>query len=190
MGLWGARVLLVEHDEPALEVASRALRAKGADVMIAPDAGAALATVIGVVPDVLVVDLSRHVEDGIGFVQTVRSLSPEKGGQIPALTLGAVPLARSRLKSWRAALFQGHVLGPLDAVAFQEAVGCWAGRAVERRRRSLARPFWPRDVSRDRRAELRGEMPAAYSPDPWLLGAAGSQWYQRGFSSGSSTGRM
>ncbi len=172
MGIWGARVLLVEHDDPATEVATRALCAKGADVIIVPDAGAALATVIGVVPDVLVVDLSRHLEDGIGFVQTVRSLSPEKGGQIPALTLGAVPLARSRLKAWRAALFQGHVLGPLDPVAFQAAVGFWAGRAVERRRRALDRHLWPRNVSRDRRLELRLEMAPPYSPDRLLLGAA------------------
>jgi CheY-like chemotaxis protein len=172
MGIWGARVLLVEHDETALEVASRALRARGADVIVVPDAGAALATVIGVVPDVIVVDLSRHVEDGIGFVQTVRSLSPEKGGQVPALTLGAVPLSRSRLKSWRAALFQGHVLGPLDPAAFQAAVGFWAGRAVERRRRALNRGLWPLDVLRDRRAELRLEMAPPYSPDRLRLGAA------------------
>jgi hypothetical protein len=163
-------VLLVEHDEPALDVASRALREKGADVIIVPDAGAALATVIGVVPDVLVVDLSRHTEDGIGFVHTVRSLSPEKGGQVPALTLGAVPLARSQLKASRAALFQGHLLGPCDPGALQQAVGWWAGRAVERRSRALGRHLWPRDVSRDRRAELRSALPGLASPSDLLLG--------------------
>jgi DNA-binding response OmpR family regulator len=42
MSIWGARVLLVEHDEQVLEVASRALREKGADVIIVPDAGVAL----------------------------------------------------------------------------------------------------------------------------------------------------
>src|SRR5687767_13840717 len=113
MGIWGARVLLVDDDAEDLDLASRALQERGADVIIVPNAGAALATVIGVLPDVLVVDLSHAAAAGISFVRRLRSLSPEKGGQIPALTLGPLPLEGSALREWLEAGFQGHFLKPI-----------------------------------------------------------------------------
>jgi CheY-like chemotaxis protein len=172
MGIWGARVLLVDDDGEALGVASRALQARGADVIIVPNAGAALATVIGVLPDVLVVDLSRAAAAGIGFVRRLRSLSPEKGGQIPVLTLGAAPLVGSALREWREAGFQGHFLKPFPPLDLTAAVARWAGRAVERRRRALHPRHWPSDVLRDRRAELRLELALPYRPELLVLGTA------------------
>jgi CheY-like chemotaxis protein len=173
MGIWGARVLLVDDDGEALGVASRALQARGADVIIVPNAGTALATVIGVLPDVLVVDLSRAAEAGIGFVCRLRSLSPEKGGQIPALSLGVAPLVGSALREWREAGFQGHFLKPFPPLDLTEAVARWAGQAVERRRRAALDPRgWPSDVLRDRRAELRAELTQPYTPERLVLGTA------------------
>jgi DNA-binding response OmpR family regulator len=156
MGIWGARVLMVDDDVDALQAAGRELRERGADVILVPSAGVALATVIGVVPDVLVVDITLPAHDGMGFVRAVRSLSPEKGGQVPTLTLSAVPLVGRRLEAWREAGVQGHLVkpfAPADLAALVEQV---AGCAVERRRRALDRRHWPRDVSRERRLEVRG----------------------------------
>ena len=147
MPIWGARVLFVGDGEEALEAAARVLQARGADVIVVPSTGAALATVIGVVPDVLVVDLTLTGNDG-RFVRTVRSLSPEKGGQVPVLTLSAVPLDAG---------LQGHLVKPFEPADLAALVERLAGRAVERRRRALDRRYWPRDVSRDRRAEVRAE---------------------------------
>lgn len=157
MAIWGARVLFVDDGEEMLEAAARVLRARGADIIMVPSAGAALATVIGIVPDVLVVDLSLPAHDGMGFVRAVRSLSPEKGGQVPAITLSAVPLAGERQQAWLEAGFQGHFVKPFEPADLAALVERLAGRAVERRRRALDRRHWPRDVSRDRRAEVRGE---------------------------------
>ena len=148
MAIWGARVLFVGDGEEMLEVAARVLQARGADVIVVPTTGAALATVIGVVPDVLVVDLTLTGNDGLGFVRTVRSLSPEKGGQVPAIALGAVCLDAG---------LQGHLVKPFEPADLAALVERLAGRAVERRRRALDRRYWPRDVSHDRRAEVRME---------------------------------
>lgn len=151
--IWGARVLLVDDDLELLEAAGRLLRAGGADVIAVPTGGAALATIIGVTPDVIVVDTTLPGLDAIGLLRAVRALSPEKGGQVPAITLdgcGGEPLDAR----WESA-FQGHLTKPFDPAELVAMVERLAGLAVERRRRPLDRRHWPRDVSRERRAEVR-----------------------------------
>jgi len=166
VGIWGARVLFVDDGDERVDAAARVLRERGADVIGVFSAGAALATVIGVVPDAVVVDITPPAQDGMGFVRAVRSLSPEKGGQVPAITLSAVPLAGERLRAWREAGVQGHFQKPFEPADLAALVERLAGRAVERRRRALDRRQWPRDVSHDRRAEARGD-----GRDAW--------WYER-----------
>jgi CheY-like chemotaxis protein len=138
-----------------LQAAARALRERGADVILVGSAGAALATVIGVSPDLLVLDFGLRARDALGLVRAVRSLSPEKGGQVPAIALGAIPLAGEPLLAWREARFQAHLFKPFDPAELAALAQRLAGRAVERRRRALDRRQWPRDVSRDRRLENR-----------------------------------
>lgn len=164
MGIWGARVLFVDDGGEMLEAAARVLRERGADVIMVPSAGAALATVIGVVPDVLVVDDTLPTHDGIGLVRAVRSLSPEKGGQVPAITLSAVPLAGARLEAWREAGVQGHFRKPFEPSDLAALVERLAGRAVERRQHALDRRQWPRDVSHDRRLEVREHISVTCPP--------------------------
>ena len=172
MGIWGARVLLVDDDGQAFETVKLALQERGADVIIVPNAGIALATVIGVLPDVVVVDLSRAAEAGIGFVRRLRSLSPEKGGQIPALTLAPLPLEGSVLREWLEAGFQGHFLKPIPTPDLTAGVARWAGKTVERRRRAVHPRLWPSGVLRDRRAELRAELTPPYTPERLVLRTA------------------
>ena len=126
MGIRGARVLVVDDDVESLEAVARLLRGRGAQVITVSSPGCALATVIGVVPDVMVVDLDMPGQHGIGLVRAI----------------------------------QGHLAKPLDAEALVELVDRLAGHAVERRRMALDRRQWPRDVSRDRRAEVRDEASA------------------------------
>src|SRR4029079_10950123 len=93
----------------------------------------------------------------------------------------AVPLAGERLRAWREAGVQGHFQKPFEPADLAALVERLAGGAVERRRGALYRRQWPRDVSHDRRAEVRGD-----GRDAWWYER--TSWYQRGFSSGSSTG--
>jgi CheY-like chemotaxis protein len=151
LGIWGARVLVVDEDERMVETAGRLLRAAGADVIAVPSAGAALATVIGVIPDVIVVDTTLPGLDAIGLLRAIRALSPEKGGQVPAIILVA---GQGCEASWPAA-FQAYLTKPFEPPDLIVLVERLAGIAVERRERTLDRRHWPRDVSRERRAEVR-----------------------------------
>jgi CheY-like chemotaxis protein len=67
----------------------------------------------------------------ISLVSAVRCLSPEKGGQVPAITLSGCPLVGDRLEAWRAAGFQGHWVKPFDAAKPVVMVDRLAGQAVE-----------------------------------------------------------
>jgi two-component system CheB/CheR fusion protein len=162
VGIWGARVLVVDDDQEMLEEAIRLLRAGGADVITVPTAGAALATVIGVTPDVLVVDTTMPGLDAMGLLRAVRALSPEKGGQVPAVTLAACAGAGERLEVSRQAAVQGQLTKPFDPAELVAIVERLAGLAVERRQRALDRRHWPRDVSRERRAEVREGRASAW----------------------------
>lgn len=157
MGIWGARVLVVDEDVEMVETAGRLLRAAGADVIAVPSAGAALATVIGVIPDVIVVDTTMPGLDAIGLLRAIRALSPEKGGQVPAIIL----VAEEGREASRRASFQGHLTKPFDPVNLVVLVERLAGIAVERRQSALDRRHWPREVSRDRRAEVRDGSPSS-----------------------------
>lgn len=161
MGIWGARVLVVDDGVEMAESAGPLLRAAGADLIVVPTAGAALATVIGVTPDLLVIDATVPGLDALGLLRAIRALSPEKGGQLPAVIL-APAAGDERIEGWLEAAVQGHLAKPFEPADLLAVVERLAGRAVERRRRALDRRHWPRDVSRDRRAEVRDGLPL-----PW-----------------------
>lgn len=166
MGIWGARVLFVDDGGEMLEAAARVLRERGADVIWVPTGGAALATVIGVTPDVIVVDVTTAGLDAPGLLRAIRALSPEKGGQVPAITLDARVPAEGQLESPRHAAFQGRLTKPFDPGELVALVERLAGLAVERRHRALDRRHWPRDISHDRRLEVRGpNSPPFRQPD-------------------------
>ena len=152
MGIWGRRVVAVDDDRAALGILGPALRERGAELVVVDHPGLALATVLGVMPDLLLVDVGMPEVDGVGLVRKLRSLSPEKGGRIPAATFTAAPPAE---ELWRAAGFQRHVAKPFTAEAALAAVAELAGHAVERRTASVERQQWP--TPRERRAERRVE---------------------------------
>src|SRR5688500_8005656 len=108
--------------------------------------------------NVLLVDIAMPDEHGLTLMRKVRSLSPERGGRIPAATLTAAPPGEGQLALWTAAGFQRHILKPFLPPALIATVNELAGREVERRRCALDRRQWPGAVSRDRRAERRGSL--------------------------------
>jgi CheY-like chemotaxis protein len=155
MGIWGSKVVAVDDDLDTLDLVRTILRAQGAHVVGVSAPGEALSTVIGVMPDVLLIDIAMPGEDGLALIRKVRTLSPEKGGRIPAATLTACPCLPERLAEWRRAGFQRHVskpFAPEDLVAIVDEL---VGREVERRTNGLVPAVLPLDVRRERRCERR-----------------------------------
>jgi len=155
MGIWGAKVVAVDDDLDTLELVRAILRARGAYVVGVSAPGEALSTVIGVMPDVLLIDIAMPGEDGLALIRKVRTLSPEKGGRIPAATLTACPCLPERLAEWRRAGFQRHVPKPFTPDDLVAIVDELAGRVVERRTNTLEPAALPLDVRRERRQEWR-----------------------------------
>jgi CheY-like chemotaxis protein len=158
MGLWGAKVVAVDGDRETLEHLRTILRAHGALLVAVSTPGEGLATVLGVVPDVLLVDVAMEGEDALALVRKVRTLSPERGGRIPAAVVTASPAPPERIEEWRAAGFQRYLAKPFTADDLVTLVDALAGRAVERRTNALERVAWPSHVRRDRRCERRDDV--------------------------------
>ena len=155
MRIWGRRVVAVDDDRDALISLDALLRAQGAELVGVDHAGSALATIVGVIPDVLLVATAMPGLDGAGLVRKLRSLSPEKGGRIPAAAVSAGPPTELERAAWRAAGFQRHVEKPFESETIVAVLGELAGHFVERRVSSLERHSWP--VPRERRVERRVE---------------------------------
>src|SRR5260221_13535182 len=100
MGIWGSRVVVVDDDLDTLDLVRCLLRVQGAQVVGVSAPGEALSTVIGVMPDVLLVDIAMPCENGLSPIRKVRTLSPGKGGRIPSATLPAYPCGPERLAEW------------------------------------------------------------------------------------------
>jgi CheY-like chemotaxis protein len=155
MAIWGTRVVAVDDDPDTLDLLGTILRGAGADFVPVSTPGAAFITVVGIVPDVLFVDIAMPGEDGAHLLRELRRLSPEKGGRVPAVTLTACLATPERLAEWARAGFQRHVSKPFLPEDVLSVVDQLSGRIVERRHRPLERNQWPSDVRRERRAERR-----------------------------------
>src|SRR5688572_33022138 len=101
MGIWGTRVVVVDDDTDTLDLLSVILREQGAEVVPVDHSGAALATILGVMPDVLLVDIAMPGLDGVSLIRKLRSLSPERGGRIPAATVTASADNEENLALWQ-----------------------------------------------------------------------------------------
>lgn len=155
MGIWGRTVVAIDDDVDTLEILSVVLRDRGAEMVAVHQPGLALSTILGVMPDVLLVDVAMPALDGVSLIRKLRSLPPERGGRIPAVTVSAALANEATLAEWRAAGFQRHVAKPFLPDAVVAVVEELAGRIVERRTRSLERQKWP--SPRERRAERSAE---------------------------------
>lgn len=158
MGIWGSRVVAIDDDADTLHLLRAVLEGAGVQLVAVQAPGEALSTVIGVMPDVLLVDIAMPHEDGLSLLRKVRTLSPEKGGRIPAATLSACLATPETLAEWRDAGFQRHIAKPFRPEDILSTIEELAGRVVERRTNMLVPAAWPRDVRRDRRHEWRGGL--------------------------------
>ncbi|HYS91796.1 MAG TPA: response regulator [Candidatus Acidoferrales bacterium] len=126
--LAGVRVLVVEGVPDVREVVTAALEQYGASVTAVDSPVTALGLIKRERPDVLVSSLSMPEKDGYWLIRRVRSLSPDQGGNTPAVAFTGCTTPEDRLNALRAG-FQTHVPKPAD---LQELAGAVALLSLRR----------------------------------------------------------
>jgi PAS domain S-box-containing protein len=111
--LRGRRILVVDDQPDALELAGEVLSSAGATVETVLSADDALDKLLDFRPDVLVSDIGMPNVDGYGLIRRVRSLGPASGGLTPAVALTAYAGGDDRERCM-AAGFQSHLAKPVD----------------------------------------------------------------------------
>jgi len=129
--LIGVRVLVVEDQADARELAIMALEHRGAQVTAVPSSSAGVSALLSSapcsLPHVLVSDIGMPEENGYDFIKRVRSLDPHQGGRIPAVSVTAYTTPKDVARAI-AAGYQMHVPKPMDPAALVKAVAKLAPR--------------------------------------------------------------
>jgi signal transduction histidine kinase/ActR/RegA family two-component response regulator len=126
----GIRVLVVDDDQDALDLASAILSAAGATVRTCRSVGVALELLAQWRPDVLVSDIEIPEEDGYSLIRKVRALEADRGGKTPAIALTAYGRTQDRMRSLTAG-YNMHVPKPVDPGELTTIIASLAGRAPE-----------------------------------------------------------
>jgi two-component system CheB/CheR fusion protein len=120
-GIAGVRVLLVEDDDDTRETYAAMLAELGAEVRAAPSAAAGFLALQEFHPQVVLSDIAMPGEDGFSFIQRVRRLDPDQGGQVPAAAITALASNEERQRALSSG-FQMHVAKPIDAARLVDVV--------------------------------------------------------------------
>jgi signal transduction histidine kinase/DNA-binding response OmpR family regulator len=110
--LAGLRILVVDDQADARDVAAKILRSSGADVVGAGSVGEAFTLIDRRAPDLIISDLAMPDETGYALIARLRSLAPPLSNT-PAIALSALVGARDRAEAL-AAGFQVHAAKPCD----------------------------------------------------------------------------
>ncbi|MCX7593471.1 MAG: response regulator [Fischerella sp.] len=111
--LTNLKILVVDDDDDSRFYISTVLEADGASVTTVASAAKALEVIPHLQPDVLVCDIAMPIEDGYSLIRKVRALTPESGGDVPAIALTAYTDSEDRARALEAG-FQRHVGKPVD----------------------------------------------------------------------------
>ncbi|GAX41209.1 PAS/PAC sensor hybrid histidine kinase [Tolypothrix sp. NIES-4075] len=111
--LAGIRILLVDDEIDTRDFMSFLLQQQGATVSEASSASEALKAFAESTPDILLSDLGMPLVDGYSLISQIRSMSPEQGGEIPAIALSAYAGESDRDRAF-AAGFQKHLAKPVE----------------------------------------------------------------------------
>jgi PAS domain S-box-containing protein len=127
LSLANLRVLVVDDEAGAREVASTILAHAQAEVRKAESASEALQIMDQWQPDVLVADIGMPEIDGYEFIRRVRSRSLQSGGAIPAVALTAYARTQDRMRVLSAG-YQMHVPKPIQPAELVTVVASLAKR--------------------------------------------------------------
>jgi PAS domain S-box-containing protein len=128
--LQGLKVLVVDDEADTRELIREVLKECGSEVVMSRSAAEALEALEQHNPDILISDLGMPDEDGYSLISKIRSLPPERGGQIPAAALTAYARAEDRMRVLRSG-FQFHLPKPVDSAELVTVVASLAGRAYK-----------------------------------------------------------
>ena len=128
--LQGLKVLVVDDEADTRELIREVLKECGSEVVLSCSAAEALEALEQQQPDILISDLGMPDEDGYSLISKIRSLPPERGGQIPAAALTAYARADDRMRVLRSG-FQFHLPKPIDSAELVTVVASLAGRAYK-----------------------------------------------------------
>lgn len=121
--LAGVRILVVDDEPDALEVARRLLALRGAAVETAGSAEEALAALAASPAELVVSDLAMPRHDGYAFIVAVREREAETGSpRVPAVALTAHSRELERRKAL-AAGFDAVVAKPIESAELLETLG-------------------------------------------------------------------
>ncbi|MGE5866547.1 MAG: ATP-binding protein [Rhizobacter sp.] len=111
--LSGLRILVVDDEPDLCELLQNELQNCGATVHAASSAEEAVAQVLAHRPDLLLTDIGMPDEDGYALLRRVRALGPERGGDLPAISLTAFAGPEDRLRALEAG-FAAHIAKPVE----------------------------------------------------------------------------
>jgi len=113
MVLAGLRILVVDDDADTRDFVRIALEQFGSEVTTAVSAAEALDALHRVHHDLIISDLGMPVEDGYSLINRVRALSPDRGGNIPAVALTAYARVDDSFRAIHSG-FQIHIPKPVE----------------------------------------------------------------------------
>ncbi|MUG95275.1 response regulator [Scytonema sp. UIC 10036] len=125
--LEGIRVLVVDDEADTREFLAFLLEHQGAIVTTATSANEALVAIAQSKPDLLLSDLGMPEVDGYTLIQKLRSLSPDRGGQIPAIALTAYAGEATQQQVLTAG-FQLYMAKPVDPSKLVTAIAALVQR--------------------------------------------------------------
>ena len=116
------KILLVEDNEMNRDMLSRRLVRKGYDVVMAVDGGEGVAQAKSVVPDLILMDVSLPVMDGLEATRQIRAKEAAgSGSRVPILALTA-NARKEDIAECLAAGMDGHLSKPFDRQDLDEAI--------------------------------------------------------------------
>jgi PAS domain S-box-containing protein len=124
--LGGVRVLVVDDEPDMRELLSTVLGQQRAEVTTASSAAEALELLRRLRPHVLLADVAMPGEDGFHLLERVRGLSPEEGGETPAVALTALTSPDDGARALQAG-FQLHLCKPVEPAELVAAVAVLVG---------------------------------------------------------------
>jgi CheY-like chemotaxis protein len=129
--LVGLKILVIDDEIDARELMSIILHYYGAQVSTASSANEALTLLNGngdrTLPDVIVSDIGMPETDGCQFIEKLRNLDEEHGGEIPAIALSGFCSVTDRLRTISAG-FQAHLSKPVEPEKLIALIGQLTGR--------------------------------------------------------------
>ncbi len=130
LNLQGIKVLVVDDDTDTRELMVFLLEQAEASVISANSAGEAFAALMQSKPDILLSDIGMPDMDGYMLMRQVRALSPEQGGQIPAIALTAYAGDFNQQRALQAG-FQRHIAKPLEPNKLIKTIATLIGKVSD-----------------------------------------------------------